>query len=106
MDLKTIGKNIRKYRVMKKLRQEDLAERTDLSVNYVGAIERGEKIPALETLLTIINVLEVSADMVLCDVLNTGYMVKNSMLTEKLEKLSPEERSRIYDVIDAMIRHS
>lgn len=91
---------------MKKLRQEDLAERTDLSVNYVGAIERGEKIPALETLLTIINVLEVSADMVLCDVLNTGYMVKNSMLTEKLEKLSPEERSRIYDVIDAMIRHS
>ncbi|MBR6514819.1 MAG: helix-turn-helix transcriptional regulator [Clostridia bacterium] len=106
MDLKTIGKNIRKYRVMKKLRQEDLAERADLSVNYVGAIERGEKIPALETLLTIINVLEVSADMVLCDVLNTGYMVKNSMLTEKLEKLSPEERSRIYDVIDAMIRHS
>lgn len=91
---------------MKKLRQEDLAERADLSVNYVGAIERGEKIPALETLLTIINVLEVSADMVLCDVLNTGYMVKNSMLTEKLEKLSPEERSRIYDVIDAMIRHS
>ena len=91
---------------MKKLRQEDLAERADLSVNYVGAIERGEKIPALETLITIINVLEVSADMVLCDVLNTGYMVKNSMLTEKLEKLSPEERSRIYDVIDAMIRHS
>ena len=106
MDLKTIGKNIRKYRVMKKLRQEDLAERADLSINYVGAIERGEKIPALETLITIINVLEVSADMVLCDVLNTGYMVKNSMLTEKLEKLSPEERSRIYDVIDAMIRHS
>lgn len=106
MNLKTIGKNIRKYRVMKKLRQEDLAERADLSVNYVGAIERGEKIPALETLITIINVLEVSADMVLCDVLNTGYMVKNSMLTEKLEKLSPEERSRIYDVIDAMIRHS
>ncbi len=91
---------------MKKLRQEDLAERADLSVNYVGAIERGEKIPALETLITIINVLEVSADMVLCDVLNTGYMVKNSMLTEKIEKLSPEERSRIYDVIDAMIRHS
>ena len=46
MDLKTIGKNIRKYRVMKNLRREALAEKADLSVNYVGAIERGEKIPA------------------------------------------------------------
>ncbi len=106
MELKSIGKNIRKYRLMKKLRQEDLAEKANLSVNYVGAIERGEKTPSLETLLTIINTLGVSADMILADVIDIGYTVKNSLLTEKLEKLSPEERSKIYDVIDTMIRHS
>ena len=38
-----IGTNIRKYRLMRKLRQEDLAEKADLSINYVGAIERGRK---------------------------------------------------------------
>lgn len=43
MRLESIGKNIRKYRLMRKLRQEDLAEKADLSINYVGAIERGEK---------------------------------------------------------------
>ena len=42
MRLESIGKNIRKYRLMRKLRQEDLAEKADLSINYVGAIERGE----------------------------------------------------------------
>ena len=43
MRLESIGKNIRKYRLIRKLRQEDLAEKADLSINYVGAIERGEK---------------------------------------------------------------
>ena len=83
MELESIGRNIRKYRLMKKLRQEDLAEKADLSINYIGAIERGEKIPSLETLIVIINALGVSADMVLVDVVDTGYAVKDSLLAEK-----------------------
>ena len=106
VDLNSIGKNIRKYRLMKKLRQEDLAEKADLSINYVGAIERGEKLPSLETLIVIINVLEVSADMILADVIDKGYTVKDSLLAEKLDKLSAEDRTRIYDVVDAMVKHS
>ena len=76
MRLESIGKNIRKYRLMKKLRQEDLAEKAALSINYVGAIERGEKTPSLESLISIINALGVSADMILADVLDNGYVVK------------------------------
>ena len=49
--MNSIGKYIRQYRIEKKMRQEDLAEKTDLSPNYVGMIERGEKIPSLETLV-------------------------------------------------------
>ena len=106
MELESIGRNIRKYRLMKKLRQEDLAERTNLTNNYIGAIERGEKLPSLETLIVIINALGVSADMVLVDVIDTGYEVKDSLLAEKLSKLSAEDRAKIYDVVDTMIRHS
>ena len=36
MQLDTIGKNIRKYRLMKKFRQEDLAEKAGLTTNYIG----------------------------------------------------------------------
>ena len=102
MKLDTIGKNIRKFRLAKKLRQEDLAEKT----NYIGMVERGEKIPSLETFIKIVNALGVSSDMVLTDVLETGYTVKNSMLNEKLEKLAPEDRNRIYEVIDTLVKQS
>lgn len=104
--MNSIGKNIRTYRRMRKWRQEDLAEKTGLSTNYIGMVERGEKIPALETFISIVNALGVSADMILVDVLDTGYIVKNSLLAEKLDKLSKEDRDKIYDVIDTMIKHS
>ena len=104
MNTQSIGKNIRKFRQMKKLRQEDLAEKVGLSTNYIGAMECGEKIPSLETFIDIINALDVSADMILCDVINKGYEVKNSLLSEKLCKLSPEARAKIYEVIDVLIK--
>lgn len=94
MQLDTIGKNIRKYRLMKKFRQEDLAEKAGLTTNYIGMVERGEKIPSLETFIKILNALEVSSDMVLADVLETGYTVKNSILNEKLAKLAPKIEAR------------
>ena len=102
MELGTIGRNIRKYRLEKKLRQEDLAERANLSINYVGAIERGEKIPSL---ITIINALGVSADMILADVINTGYEIKTSMLSEKLSKLSKDDKNMAYDMIDVLLKY-
>ena len=106
MKLDTIGKNIRIYRLAKKLRQEDLAEKTNLSTNYIGMVERGEKIPSLETFLSIINALEVSADMVLADVISTGYIIKSSILSENLASLSPEDRERIYAVIETLLKYS
>ena len=105
MELGSIGGNIRRYRVAKKLRQEDLAELTGLSINYVGAIERGEKIPALETLIDILNALDISADMVLCDVLKTGYDIKTSLLSEKIDRLPPEKIETVLDGVEVLIQH-
>lgn len=104
-NIETIGQNIRKYRKEKKLKQEGLAEKCNLSSNYIGLLERGEKTPSLETFIRILNALEVSADLVLVDVLSTGYKVKQSMLEEKLAQVSLEEREKIFDVIDTMIKH-
>ena len=105
MDYTSIGKHIRTCRIQKKLRQEDVAEMVDLSPNYYGSIERGEKIPALDTFITILNALELSADQVLADVLKVGYTKRNSALDEKMKDLSESERARIYDVLDVLLRH-
>lgn len=104
MQFKTIGSNIRKYRLEKKMRQDNLAEKTGLSVNYIGMVERGEKIPSLKTFIHILNALEISADMVLCEVVDAGFEVKNTIITEKIEKLSEEDKKRLYAVIDVLLR--
>ena len=103
MNTESIGKRIRKFREHKGWRQEDFAEKIGLSVTYTGMIERGEKVPKLETFITIANVLEVSADQLLADVLTTGYDIKSSSLTEEIAKLDPASRERIYKVIGTMI---
>ena len=106
MDYRTIGLNLRKIRVQNKLRQEDVAEKANLSVNYIGAVERGERIPSLETFVAILNAIGSSADVVLSDVLEMGYEVKNSLINEKLQALSKEDRTNIYEVLDVLIEQS
>lgn len=103
MNISSIGKRIRKFRETKGWRQEDFAERVGISVTYAGMIERGEKIPKLETFITIANVLGVSADQLLADVLSTGYDVKSSEMTDAISSLTPSERDRIYSVVNTMI---
>jgi len=50
---KTIGSNIRLQRKKLKLSQEELAFRVNSARNYIGCIERGEKIPSIAILLDI-----------------------------------------------------
>ena len=106
MSMDTIGKRIRFFREEKKWSQEVFAEKLGLSLTYVGMLERGEKLPKLETFIKIANTLEVSADLLLADVLNTGYSIKSSEFTKKLESLPEAEREKIYDVVETMIKHT
>jgi len=45
-----IGSRIKELRQLKGYTQAELAELTDLSTNYVGYIERGERTVSLQTL--------------------------------------------------------
>ena len=104
MNTSSIGKRIRKYREAKGWRQEDFAERIGLSVTYTGMIERGEKIPRLEPFVKILNILELSADEALADVLKKDYEAKTTKYTEQLEKLESFERKRVYEIIETLLK--
>ena len=104
MSLKSIGRNIRAHRTSQKMSIEDLAFKAGLSKNYLALVERGEKIPSLETFLNILNALNVSADEVLCDVVNAGFKVRTTVLSERLEKVSPQRREMVYNLIDIILQ--
>ncbi|WDV46657.1 helix-turn-helix transcriptional regulator [Clostridiaceae bacterium M8S5] len=51
--LKALGKNVKKYRLANQLTQENLANSTNLSIQYIGNIERGYSTPSIETIMKI-----------------------------------------------------
>ena len=55
-----LGRNIRVQRVKAHLSQEQLAERADLSRNYIGNVERAEYHITVETLSQIARALNVT----------------------------------------------
>ena len=105
MNSASIGKRIRTCREQKGWTQQAFAEKVGISIAYTGMIERGEKIPKLETFIRIANVLEVSADLLLADVINAQPFSDTSARAEVVNSLSKESRERIYDVIDTLLRH-
>ena len=56
---KILGKNIKKYRKQLGLSQEELAFRISSARNYIGCIERAEKLPSLNTVFDIASELQV-----------------------------------------------
>jgi transcriptional regulator with XRE-family HTH domain len=54
-----LGKNIAQFRREAKLTQEELAEKTDYSVDFIGLVERGVNAPTLARLKDIADVLGV-----------------------------------------------
>ena len=67
IDYTAMGGRIRNARLDAGLSQSELAERCNLSVSFLGHIERGSRKMSLETLVTVCEVLNLSTDYLLQD---------------------------------------
>lgn len=103
INMRRIGSRLRKAREAKHLTREQLAEMLDLSDCYIGMLERGERMPKLATFLDIIEVLEVTADEILCDVVDYVSQSRLAEYDSKIEKLSKREREKLFKVLDVLL---
>ena len=87
-----LGLTILKYKIIKFLLCKSLIDKFAFFVNCIQPCK-------LETFINIANVLEVSTDVLLADVLSTGYKVKTSLLSEKIDNLSASDRDKVYAVV-------
>lgn len=99
MDLSPIGSRIKAAREKKKITQEELAELLGMSTTHISVIERGVKPPKLETFIRIANVLEVSADYLLMDIIDNPADVVAGELSELVTKLSPKEKEKALTIV-------
>lgn len=99
-----IGKRIKQCREKLGLTQEEFAEKTGLTTNYISTLERGASFPRCEKLILLINALEVSADAIFCDVVNHSSQYMVSELSEKIEKLPLDAQKRVLSVLEIMVQ--
>jgi transcriptional regulator with XRE-family HTH domain len=63
-----IGKVIRQYRIESDLSQDQLVDKIDMSKAYLSEIERGLKMPSMETLFRISKAMGVEAWKIVRDI--------------------------------------
>lgn len=81
---KLFGKKLKEARVNAKYTQAELAYEVGLSTNFIGDIERGNKLPALSNLILLANTLKVSLDSLFADSLdNVLYEPDETYYTDK-----------------------
>ena len=99
-----IGKRIKQCRERLGLTQEQFAEKTGFTSNYISTLERGASFPRCENLIILLNALEVPADAIFCDVVTHSAQYKSNQISEQLQELSPEAQERILQMLELMLQ--
>ena len=106
VNYKEIGKRIRQKRKEKKLTQEALAEKLDITVGYVSQMERGVTKISLERLAEIGAVLDTELSSFLNGTVQKQNSYLQTELAEKIEKLGQKDRQLLSEILDAMLRNA
>ena len=82
---------------------DKLAEKADLSVNYVGDLERGVKMPNLDPFIRIVEALDVPAYVLIRDSAAPASYVADDELNRKLSRLTSGQKKAATDILNAYI---
>ena len=105
MERAAMGKRIRGERLKKGYTQQEVAEKAEICVMYLSEIERGIKMPSLNSFVQIIQALEVSAAYILRGELSSGQTYIYDEIAQKLKELTPAQRRTAADILDAYIKN-
>ncbi|MBQ7295563.1 MAG: helix-turn-helix transcriptional regulator [Clostridia bacterium] len=95
------GKRIREIREQQKLSREALAEKADISTQFLADIEGGKKGMSVVTLKKICNALHISADSI---VFGNESTAKNLTLDAMLASISEEKQEEISKIMQMIIK--
>lgn len=94
------GKRVRQQRILAQLTQEKLAEKADISLSFLGHIERGTRKASLDTVVKLANALRVSPNILLQDSLESDLLDSAPQMSESQMGLLREITNRIIEYGD------
>ena len=92
MDYVIMGKNIKRYRQMRGLRQEDLAEACGCCNSHIGQIENAKGIPSRAVVVEIANALSLTVDQLLKVNYESPERVYLKEIAERIDKYPVKQR--------------
>ncbi|MBX5481168.1 MAG: helix-turn-helix transcriptional regulator [Myxococcaceae bacterium] len=107
---KRLGRRIRDLRTQKpeKWTQEDLAERAQISVSFLSMIERGERMPHVETLASLARALDVTLSELFAgtdrDVPDDEELLRPLSEFARTRRLTPRDVEKLLGVARAMFQ--
>ena len=102
VDYRSIGAKIQYFRMLKDVTQEVLGEAVSSSRRYISDLERGERHVSLEKLISIANVLHITADDILADNLTEERPLFFTACADIFVDCSKEET----EILLAMLRNT
>ena len=84
VDYEAMGRRIKILRHERRMSQEQVAKKINISLSYFGNIERGNRIPSIDTLVDIANALGVGLDYLLAESVDAAVRLR-----------SPEDRRTV-----------
>lgn len=103
MDKKALGKQLQKYRKKAQYSQDDVAAQIGCSSIFISCIERGVKAPALDTLIELANILDVSIDVLIGKEVKDYYIAELKNIEKHITSLPLEEQQRTLELINAIV---
>ncbi|MFL8710801.1 helix-turn-helix domain-containing protein [Clostridioides sp. GD02377] len=106
MNINYLGERIRERRKELGITIEELAEKVGIGYNHLSNIERGRKIPSLETFIKIVNELDTTSDIILRNYVKYAEPhyktdIKNE-ITDGLENLDLDGLKTISEVVSVL----
>lgn len=103
-DYSVIGRRIKKERIKQKLKQEELADKLNISVAFMSRVERGRSQINLKRLTQIAEILNVSPGYLLTgsDRASKDYLKED--FKEILDKCTPKQQKLIYQISELVSR--
>ena len=100
--LQEIGARLKQARLAKKLTQNQLAEAAGISVSFLSYLENGHQAMNIQTLISLLDVLNVSADWLLNNSTDSANHAAALEIEKELASCTPQEREAILRLVLVM----
>ena len=101
IDYTDIGQRIKQKRMEKGLTQEKLSEMIGVGASHMSHLESGKTVPSMEVFITLCNVLECSADELLCREISAAKSILHNWLIELIQDCDTTEIKILSDVLNS-----